>query len=491
MSRPRFSPLLLLGAVLALGVLALTLGDAQSARASAGNDLPKAPSSNDPRLQKAWVFDDGGWTYVHLEGSPAEIGFQHGYLLADKIADLKHALEVQDTYRTKRDWGFFRDTAKNILWPHIEAEYRQELEGIVEGMKARGESMDIWDLVAVNAFLEVPDYYLPWLDKQQHAKNAPLLAPPSSCSAFVATGSYTRDHQPVMAHSAWTGYVSGARWRIVFDIVPASGYRMLMDGLPGIITSDDDFGVNTAGLMITETTITQFFGFDPNGKPEFVRSRKALQYANSIDDYVRIMEDGNNGGYANDWLLADRKTGEIARLELGLKHTRVWRSKDGYLVGSNFPSDPALTRDETTFDVHNLSNSANARHVRWDQLMKQYKGQIDTTLAEKFESDHYDSWEKKHDSNERTLCGHIEDSSRGAPEAAWGPYFPGGAAQAKVMDSQMAKDMSFVARAGHPCGANFSAAEFLKAHPEYDWQKSVLPDMDAGPWTAFRAGEKK
>jgi len=51
--------------------------------------------------------------------------------------------------------------------------------------------------------------------------------------------------------------------------------------------------------------------------------------------------------------------------------------------------------------------------------------------------------------------------------------------------------MSFIARAGHPCGANFKAAEFLEAHPEYAWQKAVLTDMDAGPWTTFRAGEKK
>ena len=112
---------------------------------------------------------------------------------------------------------------------------------------------------------------------------------------------------------------------------------MFMDGFPGIITSNDDFGVNDAGLAITETTITQFEGFDPNGKPEFMRSRKAMQYATSIDEYVTIMLDGNNGGYANDWLLADYKTGEVARFENGLKHHKVWRTKDGLFCRLELP----------------------------------------------------------------------------------------------------------------------------------------------------------
>ena len=41
---------------------------------------------------------------------------------------------------------------------------------------------------------------------------------------------------------------------------------MLMDGYPGVIVSDDDFGVNSGGLMVTETTITDFHGWDPSGK---------------------------------------------------------------------------------------------------------------------------------------------------------------------------------------------------------------------------------
>ena len=30
---------------------------------------------------------ENGWTYVHLEGAPGDIGYQHGYLLAAEIVD--------------------------------------------------------------------------------------------------------------------------------------------------------------------------------------------------------------------------------------------------------------------------------------------------------------------------------------------------------------------------------------------------------------------
>ena len=150
----------------------------------------------------------------------------------------------------------------------------------------------------------------------------------------------------------------------MFDIQPTHGHRMLMDGLPGVITSQDDFGVNDAGIMITETTITQFVGWDPDGTPEFVRSRRAMQYASSIDEYVKLIKDGNNGGYANDWLIGDRKTGEVAYLELGLKNTPLWRSKDGYFISTNFARDSSLIKDETDgFDLKNMSSSPNARRA--------------------------------------------------------------------------------------------------------------------------------
>jgi len=448
--------------------------------------------SDNPILAKAYRFERGGWIYVHLEGAPHDIGYQHGFLLAPEIADGFAAASLEMTHNSNRDWDFFRRAAREMLWPKIDPEYQAELQGIVEGLRARQVKLDLYDIVALNAFMELGDYYVPWLDKQTSGQNKQFGATATHeghCSAFVATGSYTKDHQVVMAHNNWTSYLEGARWKIIFDIVPQTGYAMLMDGYPGVIVSDDDFGVNSNGLMVTETTITDFHGWDPNGKAEFVRARKAFQYAGSIDEYVKIMLDGNNGGYANDWLLADRKTNEIARFELGLKHSKVWRTKDGYFVGSNFASDPDVLKDETTFDVTNLAASANARHVRWDELMAANLGKIDTTLAEGFLADHYDSYTKQTGANRRTLCGHGDTATPGDPGYAAKPYNPFGAVEGKVMDAHMAQMMSFVARIGHPCGTDFKSQPFLDQHPEYRWQAAVLEDMNAGPWTAYHAGE--
>jgi hypothetical protein len=451
---------------------------------------PDHPINRPPNLKGAYRFERGGWVFIHLQGSPRQIGYQHGYLLAPEILDAFQAVKLRDTHDTRHDWNFFRQAAREMLWPRIDREYQEELQGIAEGLKAKGVALDIDDVVALNGFEEVPDYFVPWYDAQHHVVNAPHLVSPGNCSAFVATGGYTRDHHVVIAHNNWTSYLHGERWRVIFDISPQHGQRILMDGFPGVITSDDDFGVNSSGIMVTETTISQFVGWDPHGKPEFMRSRKALQYASSIDDYVRIMLDGNNGGYANDWLLADNKTGEIAQFELGLKAHRVWRTKDGFFVGSNFASDPTVIAKDTTFDPHNPASSPNARHTCWNELMEQNKGRIDVTMAQHFMADHYDAFEKRSDADERSLCAHVEDSPRGVEIWGWPPHYPGGAVTGKAMDSAMAKTMSFYARRGHPCGGDFVAEPFLKAHPEYAWQAPLLRDMKAGPWTAFRAGER-
>lgn len=446
--------------------------------------LSREPQS-DPRLKRASrAATRNGWIPVHLEGTPAEIGFQHGYLLAQEIQDNFKVLSTELVHDEKKDWNFFRKTSREIFWPHVEEEYRQELQGIADGIKARGIKLDLWDIVAMNAALEF-SYYDKLLETSAHLKITGST--PEHCSAFVATGSYTKDGRIVIGHNNWSSYSDGTRWNIIFDIVPAAGHRILMDGMPGLIHSGDDFGVNAAGIAITETTISKFIGFDPDAIPEFVRARKAMQYSSSIDDFARIMKEGNNGGYANTWLVADRKTNEIGRLELGLKVVTLDRTKDGFFVGANFVINHKLAEVEAPeYDFNDKGFSNNARHVRWLQLMEENKGKIDVAAGERFLADHFDTFQNKEEPNERTLCGHIDLSPRGSQP--WQPpYGIAGAVQSKVTDAAGVEKMTLQASLGHSCGIHFKAAEHLKKHPELAWTKDILRDMPSHPWTSFAA----
>lgn len=443
-------------------------------------------ANTDPRIAKAYREDRAGWIYIHVEGSPNEIGYQHGYLLAPEIDDAIKMMEFYLGRTTHKDWTFYRDAAGRMFWPKLSDEYKNEIEGIAEGLCARGKMYDKIDITALNGWIELAQYYLPRL-AERIKKGAGDNRAPGNCSAFISTGSYTSDGKIVMAHNSWVDYIIGERWNIIEDIVPEKGNRIFMDTFPGFIHSGDDFVENSAGILITETTIAQFKGFDENGVPEFMRAREAEQYSNSIDDFVRIMTTRNSGGYANDWLVGDAKTNEIARLELGLKNYKVWRTKDGCYVGSNFPSDEKIIREETTFNVNNIHSSMNDRKLRWEKLMQQYKGKIDAKLAEQFLGDHFDQVRGKEMDDACVLCGHTDEDPRGIPQWDWAPYTPGGAVQGKVTTTDMAGKMELWAHMGHPCGESFIASKFFHEHPKFKWQGRYLHDMLSYPWTLFGA----
>ncbi|MGH9656394.1 MAG: C45 family autoproteolytic acyltransferase/hydrolase, partial [Bryobacteraceae bacterium] len=235
---------------------ALTSACAATAASANGRLAPTVPLHGAFRAPAK-----NGWTFVHLQGTPSEIGFAHGYLLAPEIEDAKAAIELSSTHQLKQSWAQLRQAAQQVFWPKVPKEYREEIEGIDKGLKARGSHLDLMDVVAMNASMEFSYYY----DEQKREKDLLKSAkaePADHCSAFVANGAYTKDGRIVIGHNNWSDYLTGSRWDIIFDIAPASGHRILMDGVPGLIDSADDFGINSAGLMITETTIGHFHGFD-------------------------------------------------------------------------------------------------------------------------------------------------------------------------------------------------------------------------------------
>jgi hypothetical protein len=439
------------------------------------------------RLANASREDKNGWIYVHLEGSPADIGYQHGYLVAKEIDTLIKVMQFYLPKTTDKNWAFYRAAAGRFLWNKIDKEYQDEIKGIAEGLQAKGMKYDSLDVTALNANIELSSYYVPTLMNKAKPGSGDNRAP-GNCSAFIANGKYTKDGKIVMGHNNWTDYIEGERWNVIADIKPEKGNHILMDCAPGFIHSGDDFVVSSSGILITETTITGFNKFDTTKTPEFVRARKAAQYSNSIDDVVKTMITDNNGGYANDWLIGDTKSNEVAKLELGLKDYKVWRSKDTAIIGSNFPSDPKLIKEETTFNVNDPTSSPNARKLRMEKLIAvDYKGKLTDATGKVIEGDTFDALDNKQAYNRCVIDGHVDEDPRGCPEWHEGPYYPMGAVQGKVTTTELAKKMQFWAHMGHPGGTDFLAAPYFAKHPEYKWQSKYLRDMKAYPWTLFSA----
>ena len=53
----------------------------------------KPTISEDDRMKGSYRFERNGWIYVHLEGSPEQIGYQHGKLLAKETEELLRVIK--------------------------------------------------------------------------------------------------------------------------------------------------------------------------------------------------------------------------------------------------------------------------------------------------------------------------------------------------------------------------------------------------------------
>jgi predicted secreted protein len=439
----------------------------------------QAPPANEVmRYGQGYRFDQDGWIYLHLEGDARERGIQHGYLVATELEEALRVLRFRLLWDTGHEWSEFVQVAEDLFVPRGDAEWLDEIKGIAEGAQEAGVNITWQDVLAWNGYFELAEYHFP-----------NPAADREHCSAFIATGSYTEDGLVVMAHNSWDMYDHGQFANVILDIQPNQGHRMLMQSFVGSIQSGTDFFVTDAGLMGTETTIGGFDSYDPSGTPEFFRARKAMQYADTLDDFVAILLDNNNGGYANSWLLADTNSGEILRFELGLKYHAIERTRDGFYLGFNAASDIKLRALETDGGGYDdIRKPSGARRVRLTQLMRQYAGQINVEIAQQILADHYDVYLEQEKPGSRTIEGRYEldrfEYWEGRP-----PYVPKGAVDGKVMDSAMAREMRFWARWGSSSGLPFYAADFLAAHPQYDYLEGYLHDRPTQPWSLFQASQ--
>jgi hypothetical protein len=369
-----------------------------------------APHVVDPasvqRYGPAYRFSQSGWIVLHIEGDPYERGYQHGRLLATEIAAfIRCAAARSSAAAPSEGWRNFRMLANALFLRRFDAEYLEEMKGTADGAAAGGarfdgRAIDLIDILGLNVSLEVESLEAAlevaptglegkqFHDPQPQPRSSPR---PMHCSAFVATGPATADGRIVFGHVNMFELYPTSFFNVWLDVRPAKGHRICMQTFPAGIWSGTDYYLNDAGLLLSETTISQT-RFETTGISLASRVRRAIQYSDTIDHVVETLRTGNNGLYANEWLLADIKTNEIAMLDLGTAASRLYRSSKnewiggtaGFYWGCNNAKDQDV-RLESIGDVRERPENAvfgpSDRDRVWLNLYHKHNGKIDEAFA--------------------------------------------------------------------------------------------------------------
>lgn len=416
------------------------------------------------------IGKEAGWIKIKIFGEPYKRGFAHGFLLKNELKTLLNIFPflIQESKTIK--FPEYLKKSNELIIPQIKKyypEFYEEIKGISDGSKKAGLNISISFLIAWNSFMSLNNY----IEREHH----------DHCSAFIATGNSTEKGDIIMAHNTHTDFATGQLNNIIMHINPEKGFPFLMQTSPGLIASVSDWFICSTGIIGSETTISGINYIPKFGTPFFCRIREAMQYGETLDDYVKIMKNNNAGDYACSWLLGNVNTNEIMLFELGLKQSNIKKTKNGLFYGMNSAISDKLRKKETNdIDHNNISTSVGARNYRLNDLLnKKYYGKINISIAKQIMGEHYDVYMKNNIKGVRGICKHLESSIEHCKRR---PYYPFGTTDAKVVDTEMAKKNSFMGRFGSGCGRVFSIKRHIREHPEYKEWEGKIEDFKNEKW---------
>jgi len=436
------------------------------------------------KVQGKIVSEKEGWTVLEIYGEPYEMGYAHGYLLANSLKEIRDTFPFIVKNDLKIPFSQYLEKSNVLIKPVVKSKYPDiyaELKGISEGAKRKGVNVSVDFLISWNSYMSLYSIFEKGsIENRNVSQENRENSVKQRCSAFIATGSATENGDIVMAHNTHSSFIEGKFMNVIMYLKPSNGIHFMMQTCPGYISSISDWFICESGIIGCESTIA-YIDYKPSfGNPAFCRIREVMQYANSLDDCIRIMLDGNAGDYACSWQFGDVNTGEIMLFEIGLEKYSVQRTTNGVYYGMNSAIDWSLRKTETTDStLFDPKKSTGSRNLRLNYLLNQkYYGKINIQNAKRVLADHYDMFLGKRQMNGRSICNHGERD----PPIENNRVIPNGCIDGKVVNSKMAKKMKFVGKFGSACNRVFRKNEFLKKHPEYEKLKEYLRDFPLYKW---------
>jgi predicted choloylglycine hydrolase len=308
--------------VLALAVMFIVLFPSSS---RSSPHLPVEKIGNRLQAGKGYMEIMGPMVFMHLKGSPYEIGLQHGTLLAHlypedsllKMKDELNPLNAQVSGLERLVQGFkkfyFQHKMAHWIRRNIPEDLLQELKGIVSGVSG-GADTDPMDVMMGNVSQD--------------------LGMAFGCTSIVAFGEATASGALYHARNLDNlSMVDWAQYGYVVVYEPDQGHPFITHIYP--VYAGTMQAMNNQGITVSMNySLVDQADNSLDGMAMVFLMRQIVQYASSLDEAVEIVL-GTPRTFGMNIVISDSKIPDAVVLEVDANRYAIRRANEGLLFAAN------------------------------------------------------------------------------------------------------------------------------------------------------------
>jgi len=337
-----------------------------------------------------WMEMREGNRILHLKGSPYEMGYQHGVLLKEDIAQgvvpvFADPVSGLSTYRSLPKWVrsliilYLDFTLYSPVERNQPGEYLSELKGIADG-----SGTDFRVVLRANFLSDLAMHMTPVMVKQK----VKALGPFGECSSMVVSGPATADGKLIFGRNTdYSGQGRYAPHQVITFYEPNQGYRYAKICTAGLLKCNS--AMNEKGIVIGGHFMP-FSGSDPKGYSFTILENEIMRKAENLDGALSLIRNVRRGG-SFGLMIADGKTGGAMAVEATRDLLGMRRMANNALCLTNYAITPELKPTDLAAKYNLEMRDVAGRYARLERLIDEKRGNITPALAAEFMSDHVDA----------------------------------------------------------------------------------------------------
>uniref|UniRef100_A0A7C3RC05 Peptidase C45 hydrolase domain-containing protein n=1 Tax=Archaeoglobus fulgidus TaxID=2234 RepID=A0A7C3RC05_ARCFL len=247
---------------------------------------------------KGYIVDLGEGKYLmHLEGSPYEMGYQHGCLAGEQVERMtkEFVKSVLVGYDIPEDLiPELLKLAKEIAKKnekYIPSEFIEEMRGIADGAKDAGYNVEYEDVLLLNMGFDIilsvaypiATPIVAWQDRKGIA-----------CDGFVAMDEATSDGRVLMGRSFMFNPEVFHEVAMLIEQYPEKGHRFVSVSAPGFVgvtAAMSSAGIAIGMDMVPAMDTKPFV----SGMGCLLTARQVVQYADELSDAINLVKGSKRG----------------------------------------------------------------------------------------------------------------------------------------------------------------------------------------------------